>query len=154
MIAWLPILISAVLMQGIIQPSTDIVRVAVPEASVEAGKENTAIVMVVVKKGYHIQRDSVSDEYLVPTTIAIETVGSITIEQQTFPRSKTIRLEGSDIPLRVFDGEIAIRVVLKAAANIQRGKCVLQATLRYQACDSKSCLAPKTLAFVVPIEVL
>jgi Thiol:disulfide interchange protein DsbD, N-terminal len=154
MVPMLLIVLSGSVMSGATQHATDIVNITVPETSVESGKASALVLTLTVQNGYHIQAHSVRDEYLVPTTIEARGGQYIALEEQTFPHSKILRLEGSDDPLDIYDGTVEVRLVLKVGEKIRKGRNTLIATLYYQACSMKSCLAPRTLDFVIPIEVL
>jgi DsbC/DsbD-like thiol-disulfide interchange protein len=153
MVALLLMMLSGSVMQGSAQLSPDFVQVTVPEVSTESGTKITVVVGVKIRNGYHIQGHSLSDEYLVPTTIEARGNKSIVLEEQEFPDSKSLTLAGSDDPLRVYDGNLEVHLVVKVGESVPRGIAALSATLQYQACDARSCLSPRTLDFVIPIRV-
>ena len=136
------------------QQKTDIVNITVPEIRVAPGETSTIHIGVEVKKGYHIQANKLNDEYLIPTTLTINPDKHITIGKQTFPQNKKFRLEGSDDYLNIYDGNFDITIVFKTTETIQMGKYNLAAKFRYQACDSKSCLSPKTIDLLILIQVI
>jgi len=133
--------------------SVDIVTVHVSESIVYAGESNRVEIGVNVKEGYHIQANSVNDESLIPTSLEIETNEFLTISKKEFPLSKQFKLEGTDSFLNVYDGKFLVKLFLDPDKNAKEGKYVLAARLHYQACDSKSCLFPRTVDFSIPIEV-
>lgn len=134
--------------------SPDIVTVQVGESVVYAGESNWVEVGVTVKEGYHIQANKVNDESLIPTTLEIKNNKFLTISKQEFPPSKQFKLEGTDNSLDVFDGKFLIKLLLDPVITKDaESKYVLAARLRYQACDSRSCLFPKSIDFSIPIEV-
>jgi hypothetical protein len=56
--------------------------------------------------------------------------------------------------LSVFSGDFEIRTRFKVAANAPVGPAVMTGKLRYQACNDRMCLAPKTLDVSLPVEVV
>jgi len=130
-----------------------IVTVNVAESIVYAGIAAMIPISVEVKEGYHIQANKVNDESLIPTTLEVNADKNITINKQEFPPSKKFKLEGTDTFLNVYDGKFLIKLFLNPVAKTQTGKYVLEAKLRYQACDSKSCLFPRVIDFLIPVEV-
>ncbi len=136
------------------QQKTDIIKITVPEIIVDAGKSSTIHIGVEVKNEYHIMANKVNYEYLIPTTLKINADKNIMPGEQKFPQSKKFRLEGSGDYLNIYDGNFDISIVFTTTKNIQKGKHTLAAKFRYQACDSKSCLSPKTIDFFIPIEVI
>ena len=149
----LPILLSFSFLSVTNQQKTDIVKITVPEIQVDPGESSTIHIGVEVENGYHLQANKLKDEYLIPTTLTIKTDASIILVKQTFPQSKKFRLQGSDDYLSIYDGDFDLRITFKTTKTIQKGRYNLAATLRYQACDSKSCLSPRTIDFFIPIEV-
>lgn len=131
-----------------------IVQVTVPEVIVHAGKSGVINVHVSVKKGYHIQANKVNDEFIIPTTIEIDTHQMITTGEETFPLSKKFKLEGTSDYLPVYDGNFKIIIPFKADEKAKKEKFKLEAKLHYQACDARTCFFPVTVSFSVPIKVL
>ncbi len=138
---------------GCNQQKTDILKITAPQIIVDVGESSTINVRVEVKNGYHIQANKVNEEYLIPTTLKINADKNIMLGEQAFPQSKKFSLEGSDDYLNVYDGNFDISIAFKTTEQIQKGKHTLAAKIHYQACDSKSCLSPKTVDFFIPIEV-
>lgn len=133
--------------------SQDLVKITIDKVIIYAGKSSMIKVGVEVKKGYHIQANKVSDEFMIPTVLEIKSVRNILLDKQLFPSSKKFKLVGTDNYLDVFDGIFEIGVPFQTKAKINKGKYSLEAKLHYQACDSKRCLFPKNVNFVIPIEV-
>jgi len=133
--------------------SPAVVTVTVSESIVYDGIRTMIPIRVGVKEGYHIQANSVDDESLIPTTLEVHDDKNIIIGKQEFPLSKKFQLEGTDTFLNVYDGEFQIKLFVSAVAKTQTGKYTLKAKLRYQACDSRSCLFPKVIDFSIPLEI-
>lgn len=131
-----------------------VVKVTVPEVTVQAGKIAKINVHVSVGKGFHIQANKVNDEFVIPTTLEINTQESIITAENTFPEGKKFKLEGTSDYLLVYDGTFKITVPFKTDKKIQKGRYNLEGKLHYQACDAKTCFFPKTLAFLVIIKVI
>lgn len=115
------------------------------EVAVAPGANVTAIIHVQVKEGYHIQANRVSDESLVPVTLTIMDSSVFHIGQAVFPRYKLFRLEGTTNYLNVFDSTFSIQVPITIPAAIKPGRYLVKARLHYQACDTRTCLFPRTL---------
>jgi len=136
-------------------PSTEqtLVTVTVNESIVFVGMDTVISIGVEVKKGYHVQANKVNDESLIPTTLEVNNVENMTITKQEFPLGKQFKLEGTDSFLNVFDGKFLIKLFLSPGKEMKLGKYTLGAKLRYQACDSRSCLFPRVIDFSIPIDV-
>jgi DsbC/DsbD-like thiol-disulfide interchange protein len=131
-----------------------VVRVTVPEVKVQAGQVAEINVHVSVEKGYHIQANRVSDEFIIPTTLEINTREIITAGEMAFPEGKKFRLEGTSDYMLVYDGTFKITIPFKTHKKIQKGRYNLGGNLHYQACDAKTCFFPKAVAFSVVIKVV
>lgn len=145
---------------GVIWPTrsdaqaADLVTVAAPAARLREGQIKKVVVFVRVKEGYHIQANEVGDASLVPTTLVVDGTSNTITVRNKFPRGKPFRLEGTDASLRVYDGKFAVKLFLTPSAAAHPGMFRLPATLQYQACDSRTCLFPRTLEFSIPVEVV
>src|SRR5258708_4264614 len=148
------ILLSIYLNYGnVAQTSPAIVTINVNESIVYVDVSTVIEILVNVKEGYHIQANKVSDESLVPTTLEVNNTELIVINKIEFPLSKQFKLEGTDSFLNVYDGKFVIKLFLNPQVKTKTGKHILRAKLKYQACDSRSCLFPKAADFLIPIEV-
>jgi hypothetical protein len=136
-------------------PSTGqtLVTVSVDKSKIYVGLNTMTSIWVEVKKGYHVQANKVNDESLVPTTLEVNDVKGIIISKKEFPPGEQFKLEGTDTFLSVYDGKFLIKLFLTSSAELKAGTYVLDAKLRYQACDSKSCFFPKIIDFSIPVEV-
>jgi hypothetical protein len=131
-----------------------IVHLTVPEVTIQAGKEGLINAHVSVKNGYHIQANKVNDEFIIPTTLDIDTGEIITTGKIVFPKSKKFKLEGTSDYLLVYDGDFKIVIHFKASEKVQKEKYKLEAKLHYQACDHRTCFFPKTIIFPIVIKVI
>jgi hypothetical protein len=150
---FLLLLLTYSLLESATATGQPLVTVKVDESTVYVGLDAMISIWVVVQKGYHVQANRVNDESLIPTTLEVNGPKGITIIKQEFPTGKEFKLEGTDTLLSVYDGKFLIKLFLSPDAEIQRGNYVLDAKLRYQACDSKSCLFPRVIDFSIPVEV-
>jgi hypothetical protein len=137
------------------QTSSDsIIKITVPEVIIHVGKSAVINVYVVVKEGYHIQANKVNDEFIIPTTLDIDTDRMMVMGKQVFPSGKKLKLEGTRDYLFVYDGKFKITMPLKAKEKIKKGKYMLDAKLRYQACDDKICFFPKAIDFSITVKII
>ena len=154
MISRLLIILFAYLSAGNMHPiSPAIVTVNVTDSIVYVGISTMIPIWVEVKEGYHIQSNRVNDESLIPTTLEVSGDKNITISKQKFPPGKKFKLEGANTFLNVYDGKFPIKLFLSPVAKTRTGKYILGAKLRYQACNSRSCLFPRVIDFSIPVEV-
>lgn len=131
----------------------EILKVNVPEIIAHAGKPSVIKIWIEVKKPYHIQAGKVKDEFIVPTTLEIDGGEEFIINKQIFPTPVKFKLEGTDEYLDVYDGKFEIKTFFKTQKQIQKGFFNLNGKINYQACDSVRCLFPRTIEFLVNIEI-
>lgn len=128
-----------------------IVQVVVPAVITRVGENKLIPVYISVKKGFHIQANKVSDEFIIPTTIEIDSSEVLSVGIQKYPKPKKFRLAGTTQNMPVYDGTFKILIECKIKESVQKGKYTVHAKLHYQACNYKTCFFPKTMTF--PIEV-
>lgn len=138
---------------AVAQVDNDLVRVTAPLATMQRGGEAVVRLVVDVVDGYHIQAHEVKDEFLIPTTLSLNTGGAFVAAAPVFPATHKFRLEGTDEYLDVFDGKFEIEVHLRASPATKDGLHRVEGELHYQACDSIRCLFPRTAKFVMAIQI-
>jgi DsbC/DsbD-like thiol-disulfide interchange protein len=126
------------------------VRYLYPEqVTVTAGKATAVQLHFRIAPGFHINSHEPKDKFLIPTTLSVPEGTGVRLESAAYPDGHDFVLPADpNTRLNVFTGEFAIEARLTAAA----GDHLVEAKLRYQACDDARCMPPKTIT--VPIDVL
>ncbi len=102
-----------------------------------------------IAPGLHINSHTPKDSYLIPTVFAIPAGTGVALKDAHYPEGNDITLPlDPQAKLNVYSGEFIIDTHIVAG----RGNHLVQATLRYQACDNNACMPPKTVT--VPIDVI
>lgn len=124
---------------------------AMPQDPVQiaAGRPSAIDFRFRVASGLHINSHKPLEDYLIPTTFTVASASGVKLgavdyptgEQRTFAFSSTEKLD-------VYTGDIAVHLHLTA----QPGEHVLNATLRYQACDNRACYPPRTVPVKLVVE--
>lgn len=148
---WLLIFLSIFSVQE--QVGDHIVKLDFPPAVVHPGKRSPVGVIVRVGEGYHIQANRVTDELIIPTTLEIDSGSGFIMGKQFFPAPRKFKLEGTDAFLEVYDGSFEIRTVVETLKGTPGGRHRLSGKFNYQACDSVRCLAPRSISFVMELDV-
>ena len=117
--------------------------------SIVPGGSAAGRLSVVVSPGYHVQANPASDEFLIPLQLEIQPRDGLRTGDPTYPPGQPHRLEGTDSDLWIYTGTFELLLPIMAAPSAVPGEYVLDGSLRYQACDSRSCLAPTS----VPVEI-
>ena len=119
------------------------------QVTVAAGKSTPVTLHFRVKPGLHINSNRPKDEFLIPTVFSIPDSSGVKLESADYPAGSEFTLPVEPgTKLIVYTGEFAIQARLIA----QPGDHMVEAKLRYQACDANACLPPKTIT--VPIDVV
>jgi thiol:disulfide interchange protein DsbD len=103
-----------------------------------------------VDEGWHVNANEPSQDYLIGTALNIDTLSGITVSGMQYPDSERFTFAFAGEPPDVYQGKAPIFVTLKTAPDLKPGSY----TLRVQACDDKSCMAPSTLDIAIPVEVV
>lgn len=108
-----------------------------------------------VEPGYHVNSDKPSEEYLIALKITWEkeAMGALEPGTVTYPKATLEKYEFSEKPVSVFTGNFDVTASFKVAANAPAGPGSAVGKLKYQACSSKACYAPKTIDVTIPYSV-
>jgi DsbC/DsbD-like thiol-disulfide interchange protein len=136
------------------QASADsLIHITPPVIHARIAEKSVMCISVAVKEGYHIQGSQPGNEWIIPTSLDISPSEIITTGNPSFPAAKKFRLEGTPDYLEVYDGTIEISVPFSIIDKSKKGSYVVEATLRYQACDDKRCFSPKTFSFPITVTI-
>jgi hypothetical protein len=129
---------------------SDSVEYLFPEqVTVPAGKASPVALHFRIKQNLHINSHSPRAEYLIPTVFSIPESSGVRLADATYPAGTDFALPAApEEKLSVYTGEFAIQTKIVASA----GNHLVEAKLRYQACDQSECLPPRTIT--VPIDVI
>ena len=119
------------------------------QLTVPAGKPTAVALHFRIREGLHINSHDPKEEFLIPTVLSIADSSGVRLEGASYPPGKEFTLPvDPSTKLVVYTGEFAIQARIVA----QPGDHMVEAKLRYQACDDNACLPPKTIT--VPIDVV
>lgn len=124
----------------------------------KAGNSYSLAVEIRIDPPYHINAQTPSEDFLIPTTLTIETPEGITLGKLSFPEAKIKKFEFSESPLAVYEETILIFTTLSISTDVTVSEFTLKGIVGYQACDDHTCMAPadynfeQTLALAAPEE--
>jgi hypothetical protein len=124
----------------------------IPTVKVARGAAPTITVKAHLASGYHANSNKPSDDYLIPLTLKWE-AGPLTAEKVVYPAGSMEKYPFSEKPLSVVTGDFAIATTFKVTPGAATGPAALKGSLRYQACDTQRCYAPKTVPVKVTVSV-
>jgi Disulphide bond corrector protein DsbC. len=133
--------------------SVDVVKAQPQEVTLAPGGSAETVVLVQIANGYHVNANPPSQPYLKPTELELKPAEGISVGFIVYPDALVKNFSFSETPLKVYEGNIQLKVNLKADKKAVPGKHNLSARLRVQACDDKVCYAPGALDLVMPVNI-
>jgi hypothetical protein len=119
------------------------------QVTVPAGKASPVVLHFRIVEGLHINSHTPSEDYLIPTTLSIPEGAGVRLDKASYPTGADLTLPSDPkTKLSVYTGEFAIQAQIVSSS----GNHLVEAKLRYQACNLSQCLPPKTIT--VPIDVI
>ncbi len=123
---------------------------ATPKASLEgslhkrAGDDVEGTVTVTIVDGWHVNSNKPTEDFAIPTELVLD---ADNVELSYPPHQMKAFEFTNGKPLAVFDGKFQIPF----RAKLKPGATALAATLKYQACSDKVCLAPNQATATIDI---
>jgi DsbC/DsbD-like thiol-disulfide interchange protein len=122
-------------------------KVAVP-----ANGTADATVSIQLRDGYHVNSNTPSDAYFIPLRLTWA-AGPLEAVSVTFPKPQMEKLAFSEKPVSIFTGKFDVVTKFRASAGAALGQNVVSGKLRFQACNDRMCLPPRTIDLALPVEV-
>ena len=123
-----------------------LVYVAEP-AVVAAGKDARVAINLRVRDGLHVNSHKPKSDLLIATAATLAGDEGVRVGAVEYPAGVNYSFASDPgDSLDVYAGEVVLRVPVVAA----KGEHVLRGSVRYQACNDRSCFPPKVLVVEVP----
>jgi hypothetical protein len=118
------------------------------QVTIPAGRPATIALHFRVAPGLHINSHTPSEPELIPAIFAIPAGSGVRLISAVYPPGTdfTLPLDPST-KLSVYSGEFTLQARIVAAP----GNHLVEATLRYQACDNNACMPPKTITAAIDV---
>ena len=118
------------------------------QVTVTAGKPSVVELHFRVNDGLHINSHTPREKSFIPTQLLVGEPAGVNVASVDFPAGTDYSPAFSpNDKLSVYSGEF----VLRAHVTAERGDHLVQAGLRYQACDANSCYPPKTAPLALSV---
>jgi thioredoxin:protein disulfide reductase len=117
------------------------------------GEVTSAPLTLQLLSGYHVNSNTPSDEYLIPLRLTWN-AGPLESVKVIYPQPTMEKFAFSQKPLSIYSGEFEIVTQFKTSASAAPGLGVVTGKLRYQACNDRMCLAPKTVDITLPVQIV
>lgn len=134
--------------QSLVKQSTAVEYLFPEQVAVPAGKPSPIEMHFRVAPGLHINSHAPHDPYLIATTLQVPASSGVRLIGAIFPEGKDFTLPADrNTHLSVYTGDFTILARVRA----RRGNHLVQARLRYQACDDNRCMPPKTITVAIDV---
>lgn len=118
-----------------------------PVEKFKTGNSYALAVELQIHPPYHINAPQPSEDFLIPTTLAIEAPEGVVFGKFEFPRAQLKKFAFSDKALAVYEGTIYIFSSISISSDYRSPELILKGIVEYQACDDHTCLAPAEFMF-------
>jgi hypothetical protein len=115
--------------------------------TIQAGTGSVDAITFHVASGFHVQANPAADEFLIPLTVKLVPGPGLKVGDPKYPAPEKYRLHGTDVDLLTYSGTFSVGVPLNVTADARAGAVTLSGSVRYQACDRRSCKPPATIEF-------
>lgn len=110
------------------------------------GRAARGTVTMTIPAGYHANANPASEAYLIPTSVALSGPAGVTFGAVAYPRPLLKKFSFSNgKALKVYEGTVRMSFTVNVPANFGGSEVVVNAKVRVQSCDDKTCFAPKTI---------
>jgi len=118
------------------------------QVTVPAGKSSPVTLHFRIAQGLHINSHTPRQEELIPTNFSIPDGFGVRLLDASYPPGGDFSLPlDPTTKLSVYTGEFTIQTQIVSTP----GNHLVEATLRYQACDKNECLPPKTIPVAIDV---
>ncbi len=150
------ILLSVPVFAQMFSPQNDIVKLEIYQSfdKVQPGGQLKLAVKALIDEGWHINSNKPKEDFLIPTTIELDSASGLKFDKLVFPKAREIKFEFSDIPLVVYEKEAIIGGIIAIPKTVKPGEKVVKLKFTYQACNNATCLPPVTIDTSFTIQIV
>ncbi len=121
------------------------VGVALDRTAYAPGDTAGMVVRVAIEDGWHTNSNQPTYDYLIATDVKLQLPpGWQAAGAPRYPAGQMKQFDFAADPISVYEGEVLIRSSLETPPGAAPGTYPIRASVTYQACDDKMCLAPVT----------
>ena len=109
-----------------------------------AGDSDEIVVTLKIERGYHINANPASFDFLIPTTVAF---GPLKPQAVQYPAPISFQSRFAPDRLNVYEG--TVKITARLDKGTLQGVQAVKGSLKAQACTDTVCLPPSEIAFTV-----
>jgi thiol:disulfide interchange protein DsbD len=138
-----------------LEDEQEIVSVRVVSSVEKLKKEKSSQIAIEIKlyEPWHVNSNKPEEDFLIPTEIEFEKNEYITYGRIKYPTPVKKTFAFTENPIPVFEGTVYVYTSVTLLPDITDSTIRISGTLRYQACNDESCLAPARLDFSVEFPI-
>ena len=129
------------------------IRAYVSRLAVKPGETMDVVVVLDIDDGWHLYGQNPGADFLVPTTLSVESSDLLTAGEILVPESQHAVDAILKRTLNTYVDRIWFRVPVTVNAKARPGTATLTLTVKTQACDIRRCLPPETTILRVPLQI-
>lgn len=99
-------------------------------------------IVLTIPEGYHVNSNSPSSEFAIPTTAVVTSPG-LAISGPTFPAGEDQKFAFSEDPINVYEGRVVFPFEVKVPRRAKLSDIEIKIKVRYQACTNEVCYPPR-----------
>ena len=111
-----------------------------------------AAVAIRVGRGFHVNANPASEDFLIPTEVGLEVPG-VEVVDVFYPDPLERTFGFWPETLKVWEGDVIAGVVLRVTDAAALGDLNLEFIVDYQACNDEACFAPAKATAKVPVAI-
>lgn len=131
--------------------SADVVKIRTEDVAIPVGGNIDAKVGISISHGFHVNANPATFPYLIATEVTAGKIEGINVGASVYPTAEKKKFQFADQPLAVYEGDVQIKLDLRADKNAAAGSRSLPITVKVQACDEQQCYPPATLNAAISI---
>lgn len=124
-----------------------------PAVKAKIGSTVEVKVPLVLRPGFHVNSNPAADKYLIPLQLTWEP-GLLAATSVVYPKPATEKYPFYPVPLQIYSGTFEVTTTFKVAPTAAPGPAAVNGTLRYQACNDRECLQPKTMKVAIQVDLV
>ena len=128
-------------------------RVLLAVDKLPAGGNARFAVVIDIESGWHINTNPARPDFAVPTVVTVKSKHGTKSGKIEYPKGHDLVIEGLDEPQSVYDGRVVLFGTLEVPKEAARQTEELTVEVKFQACNDRQCLAPKTAKLVGKVPV-
>ena len=108
-----------------------------------------------VNRGFHVNSNKPNDELLMPTVVRLNPPEGIVIMNIQYPHGEELALPFmANEKLNVYSGPFTVTAEVRIPRSAALGTLRVHGEVKYQACDNRQCVPPKTTPLEFDVKVV